>query len=109
MVEAADELGRLVAGIDVEAFIASDAVRSATLWKLAVIGEAAAHVPDHIRSAYPQVAWRRIVGLRNVLVHQYFGIDWEIVWQAAIREVPELRGQVSMILAQEFPESPDSQ
>lgn len=105
MLEAADELERLVSGLDFAAFVSSDAVRSAALWKLAVIGEAAGHVSHGVRESSPQIPWRRIVAFRNVLIHEYFGIDWEIAWQAVVREVPALRRQVGILLEREFPDS----
>ena len=70
--------------------------------KLAVIGEAAAHVTDEFRACYPAVPWSRIVGFRNILVHAYFGIDWDEVWCAATQESPVLRRQVASIVRAEF-------
>jgi uncharacterized protein with HEPN domain len=48
---------------------------------------------------YPDVPWRNVVGLRNIVVHSYFGIDLDVVWEAATRNVPELRLQIAAILA----------
>jgi uncharacterized protein with HEPN domain len=69
--------------------------------KLAVIGEAAARVSDELKASQPQVPWPQIVAFRNILVHAYFGIDWDVVWRAAKNRCPVLREQVALILAGE--------
>ncbi len=56
------------------------------------------------RSRHPGVPWTKIVAFRNFVVHEYFGLDWAIVWQTATDSVPELRRQVSRIIAAEFPD-----
>ena len=68
---------------------------------LSDIVEAAAHVSDEIKGRHSEVPWPQIVAFRNVLVHAYFGIDWNVVWRAATRRCPVLRAQVAAILAAE--------
>jgi uncharacterized protein with HEPN domain len=70
--------------------------------KLSIIGEPASHVSEEVAHCHPEVPWPQIVGSRNILVHAYFGIDWEIVWRAATNHCPVLRMQVANILAAEF-------
>ena len=77
-------------------------VRSAVIQKLAVIGEAAARVSEELKIRYPDVPWLQIVAFRNILVHAYFGIDWDLVWRAARNRCPGLREQVARIVATEF-------
>lgn len=72
--------------------------------KLIFVGEATAHVSKDMQTRYPEIPWGKIVGFRNVAVHQYRGIDWNIVWNAAIADVPAFRDRVHEILANEFPE-----
>ena len=69
--------------------------------KLSVIGEAAARLSDDLRVRNPQVPWPQIIAFRNILVHAYFGIDWDLVWVAARNRCPLLRTQVAGILAEE--------
>lgn len=76
IVEAANHIAGFIAQIEFAAFQESELVRSAVVQKLAIIGEAAAHISDALKARYPQVPWPRIVAFRNILIHAYFGIDW---------------------------------
>ena len=69
--------------------------------KLTVIGEAAARLGPEITARYQAVPWADIVGLRNILVHEYFGIHWPLVWQTAVDYAPSLRLQIAEILRAE--------
>jgi len=77
-------------------------LRSAVVQKLGTIGEAAAHVSEELATRHPEVPWPQIVAFRNILVHAYFGIDWDVVWRAATNRCPVLRVHVAGILATEF-------
>jgi uncharacterized protein with HEPN domain len=99
IVEAADHIAAFIADADFETFQKSEMMRSAVVQKLSVIGEGAARVSDTLRSRAPEVPWPQIVAFRNILVHAYFGIDWEEVWRAARTRCPVLREQVARILA----------
>lgn len=88
-----------------DAFMGDVTARAAVLHELTVIGEAVARLPEEFRSRHTGVPWTKIVAFRNFVVHEYFGLDWSIVWQTATDSVPELRRQASAILAAEFPDS----
>ena len=98
IVEAAGAIRGFIAEIDKATFADDDLVRSAVLYKLTVIGEAAARVPPEIRSSYPEIPWSDIVAFRNIVVHAYFAIDWAIVWTAATEDVPMLKSQIDLIV-----------
>ena len=101
IVEAADHLTQFLAGADFPAFQVSELLRSAVVQKLAVIGEAAARVSDELKTRHPHIPWLQIIAFRNILIHAYFGIDWDVVWRAARNRCPSLRKQVADILAAE--------
>ena len=73
--------------------------------KLAIIGEAAGRISDELTDRHPQIPWPQIIAFRNILIHAYFGIDWNEVWKSATVDCPVLRGQVAGILTEEFSES----
>jgi len=102
IVEAADHIAEFIRGLDRSGFQKSELVRSAAIQKLALIGEAAARVSAELQAAHPEVPWPKIVAFRNILVHAYFGVDWDEVWRAAVKESPALRAQIESILRNEF-------
>jgi len=103
IMSAADAIASFIESETSESFEERQMVRSAVVHELTVIGEAAARISPELRLRHPSVPWQDIKGLRNIVVHNYFGIDWTEVWGAAKRDVPVLRGQVAAILQAEFP------
>lgn len=68
---------------------------------LIVIGEAVKHIPKDVRYRYPQVQWREIAGFRDIAVHEYFGIDEDILWDIIHNEIPALNARMTEITEQE--------
>ncbi len=65
---------------------------------LEIIGEAAKQVPEDFRNQHPNVQWKSMAGMRDRLIHAYFGVDYEIVWDVVQTRIPELRQQIASIL-----------
>ena len=101
ILEAEDHIAEFIKGTDFKAFQQSEMLRSAVVQKLDVIGEAAARISTELKTRHPQVPWPQIVAFRDMLIHAYFGIDWEVVWRAAMNRFPVLREQAARILAVE--------
>jgi uncharacterized protein with HEPN domain len=85
-----------------EDFLADDRTFDAVMRNLQIIGEAAKNVPTETRLRYPEVEWRKIAGLRDVLAHAYFSLENEILWDVVQNKVPALLEQVQYILETEF-------
>lgn len=102
IVEAVDAIAGFLDGIRETEFLESDLLRSAVLQKLTVIGEAAARLPAELCERHPEIPWRDIANFRNIAVHEYFAVDWPIVWVAATEESPLLRSQIDQVLAREL-------
>ncbi len=68
-----------------------------------MIGEAARQVDPAVRERHPQVPWRDLGAFRNLAIHDYFAVEWPLVWAIATRDVPELGQQVRAILATDYP------
>lgn len=98
IVEAADAIERFLRGVNEADFMRDELRQSAVLQKLIVIGEAAARLPKRFTAQHPQVPWPDIVAFRNIAVHEYFAVDWRIVWVTATRDVPLVREQVVHLL-----------
>lgn len=97
--EAAKAIVGYVAGMDERAFQGDRKTLDAVLRNLTVIGEAARHVPDDFRERFPSVPWVEMGDMRNVVVHEYFGVDVGILWLTVRRDVPELLAALEPVLA----------
>ena len=107
IVEAAESIRRFLDGVDESHFLQNEILQSAVLQKLTTIGEAASKLGQGFTGRYPQVPWRSVVAFRNIAVHEYFAVEWPIVWIALTEDTPSLRAQIAAILATEFPGGED--
>lgn len=89
---------RYTAGMSFEAFSADEKTADAVVRNLEVIGEATKKIPGEARAAHPAVDWRKVTGLRDVLAHEYFGVDLAIVWDIARNKLAELEREVETML-----------
>lgn len=87
-----------IMGMDFDSFVKDRKTRSATIRELEVIGEAAGKISEGLKSRTPEVDWRTIKDFRNVLSHEYFGIDDKILWQIVTEKLSLLKNQISHIL-----------
>ena len=69
--------------------------------KLEIIGEATKRIPDDFKKQYPEIPWKDMAGMRDILIHQYTGVDEDIVWKTVIQKIPPLREQIEKILQEE--------
>jgi uncharacterized protein with HEPN domain len=81
-----------------DAFVSDATLRRAFVRSLEIIGEASKKVPADFRAQHPAMDWRAMAGMRDRLIHDYFGVDYEIVWDVVQNRIPELRRQIASIL-----------
>ena len=101
IVAAMESIEKFVAGMSFEEFQNDDKTSSAVMRKLEIIGEAVKQVPSEVRKKYPQVPWREMAGMRDKLIHFYFGVDYSLVWRAITERLPGIKREVQRILQQE--------
>ena len=98
ILEALTRIARYVSGMTYETFCADEKTADAVERNLEIIGEASSNLPEALLARYQEVPWHRMRGLRNVLVHEYFGVDQSIVWHTVCEDLPPLVPQMQQIL-----------
>ncbi|MCE5252541.1 DUF86 domain-containing protein [bacterium] len=85
-------------GMTYAGFFSDRKTCDAVVRNLEIIGEAVKNIPESVRIEYPEIPWKRIAGLRDILIHEYFGVDKEIIWDVIQNKVPILEKAVRIIL-----------
>ena len=101
ILECIEKVQAYIESLGFEQFLEQSMVRDAVAWNLVVIGEVSAQLPDEFKEKNPSVPWALMKGMRNVVIHGYFGVDWAIVWKTATERLPALREDIARILAAE--------
>ncbi|MCD6093211.1 MAG: DUF86 domain-containing protein [Candidatus Omnitrophica bacterium] len=98
IVEAINKIGRYIKGLTSETFAENEMVVDAVIRNLEIIGEASSNIPEDVREKCPDIPWRRMIGLRNITIHEYFGVDLGIIWEIINRNLPETKPKIEAIL-----------
>ncbi|OYT59517.1 hypothetical protein B6U81_05955 [Thermoplasmatales archaeon ex4484_30] len=101
ILDAIEKIEEFVAGMNYVEFIKDDKTTSAVVRKLEVIGEAAKNIPQDVREKYPEVPWKEMAKIRDRLIHGYFVVDHEIIWNVIKGELPLLKPKIKDILERE--------
>ena len=102
ILDAISEIESYILNLDRPAFLENSLVRNATLMQIQILGEAASHLSDPLKNQFPEIEWKQIRSTRNLIAHEYFGIDFEIVWNIALYKLPELKQQIRQVLDTAF-------
>lgn len=92
---------RYVGDKSFEVFTGNEILIDATIRNFEIIGEAVKNLPVQIKKKYRGIEWKRIAGLRDILIHEYFGIDYELLWDIIKTEIPPLKEQIEAVLEEE--------
>ena len=97
ILESIDAIERYTAGMDWDAFAANGQAQDAVIRRLEIIGEAVKGIPEEYRSKAPDIPWRNIAGMRDVLIHEYFGVSMKRVWRVVTEDLPVLKSRVASL------------
>lgn len=98
MLDATSNMEKFMEGVTKEEFLKNVEKQYAVLRGFEIIGEAAKNVSRALKKKYPYIPWREITGMRNKLIHQYFGVNLDLVWETVKTKLPELKNRISIML-----------
>ncbi|PIN94484.1 DUF86 domain-containing protein [Candidatus Pacearchaeota archaeon CG10_big_fil_rev_8_21_14_0_10_31_9] len=101
MLEAIGRIEKYVKGLSYEKFKDNNLVSDAVLRNLEIVGEAAKNISEELKDRYDDVEWKKIVGLRDILIHAYSGVDLEIIWDVIKNKLPGLKDSIVRIVKEE--------
>ena len=85
-------------GMTIDEFLADDKTLYATVRAIEIIGEASKHVPESVRERYPDLPWKQMSGMRDKLIHAYFGVDATVIWKTVSKDIPLIKNALQRVL-----------
>jgi uncharacterized protein with HEPN domain len=97
-IDAMNKIESYIKDLDYNSFCQNNMIIDAVVRNLEIIGEAIKNIPENIITNYPEIPWKRMIGLRNIVIHAYFGIDLENIWKIITENIPEVKPEIIQIL-----------
>ena len=101
MLQSMDRIEEYLSSLDFKKFKQTYLVVDAIIRNFEIIGEASKNIPIYIQQKYPEIPWKKMYGLRNLIAHEYFGIDYEMIWEIARKNLPQNRIDLIEIIRKE--------
>lgn len=98
IMDAISDIEESVTGMPKEKFFSDKDVRDANIRRLEIIGEAVKNISKKLRNGHKEIEWEKIAGMRDKVIHNYFGVNLEIVWEVISIDVPDLKGKIKKIM-----------
>jgi uncharacterized protein with HEPN domain len=97
IIKSLDNILKYVNGLSYEEFTKNDMIIDAVIRNLEIMGEASKNIPTEVKSSYTDIPWKEMAGMRDKVIHEYFGVDIDIVWATITKRLPELKTLLSAI------------
>jgi uncharacterized protein with HEPN domain len=94
ILEAIDEIQHYTENVELKSFLANSMMRFACVKQIEIIGEAANYITPETKAFFSDLEWKQIIGMRHILVHEYFGIDFDLIWQVILDDLPQLKAKI---------------
>jgi len=102
ILDAISEIEAYTANVDLKDFLGNSMMKFASIKQIEVIGEAVNYITPETKELFPDVEWKKITGMRHILIHEYFGVAPMLVWQVIITDIPVLKIAINKIFATLF-------
>lgn len=99
IIEAAEKITSYIDGVSFDDFKADDLITDAVIRELEIIGEASGKVSEEFKNLHPEVFWPQMIGMRNRLIHEYFGVDKKVVWETCQTDLMDLDQQLRPLIS----------
>jgi len=98
ILESIEEINRNTGKITKNEFSTNKTIQDAVIRRLEIIGEATKNLPQSFKNNYPDIEWKKMAGLRDIIVHEYFGLSLKLIWGITQKDLPKLKKQIAKIL-----------
>ena len=98
IVDAIQEIESYLKNVEFQVFVENSMMRFACIKQMEIIGEASNHISDEIKNQFSYIEWAQVIGMRNVFVHEYFGVDTKLVWEIIKNDLPDLKEKVITVI-----------
>jgi uncharacterized protein with HEPN domain len=97
ILDAISEIENYTSNVELKEFLANSMMRFASIKQIEIVGEAANYITPETKQLFSDIEWKQIIGMRHILIHEYFGVDANLVWQVIVNDIPALKASIQNI------------